>query len=430
MQRIPFLTFTGLLLRQAHRTPLRPSIAFRLLVWLGAGLFVLPLIATELPATAAREPNYMIILGGPESFSKQYPAVPADRDRQIGFGVVIKMLNTPREEIRKQVESALDKAEATGYPVLIHVDDWNFTPPDWKDPEIVEWTAFPEPGERFGTTVKRRWINWGSWIVAGPPPNVESSKFREYARERLEKDIAGPIALRLKEWKTGGRSHLFAGLVVGWETGFYTADHIDLTKRPSSGDQTFGDDELVRTGYAALTARGYTAAAITERAQREGKTQKALMQELMWGALHDYSEYLCDVTRRAGLPRERIYTHYTAIGTVPDRGRIHSDGMLAPLPTAANPNSRPGYTMTFQWFDRDVTEKTLAEMRCSEWGAVEVEITKPTRSETAALAHFDWLTKHGAKVICLYGWWEKPDSIFAIQSTGAVPAIRRWLAGE
>ena len=401
-----------------------------LFVGLAAALFDLPLIALELPAPTAREPIYMVILGEPEAFSKQYPAVPADRDRQIGFGVVIKMLNTPREAIRQQVAAALDKAETNGYPVLIHVDDWNFTPPEWNDPEIVEWTAFPEPGERFGPPVKRRWINWGSWILAGPPPNVESSKFREYARERLEKEIADPIALRLKRWKTEGRSHLFAGLVVGWETGFYTADTIDLTKRPNSGNQTFGDDERIRTGYAALTARGHTAAAITERAQREGKTQNALMNELMWGALHDYSESLCNVSQRAGLPRERIYTHYTAIGTVPDRGRIHADGMLAPLPTAANPSSRPGYTMTYKWFDRGVTEKTLAEMRCSEWGAVEVEITNATRSETAALAHFDWLTRHGAKVICLYGWREKPDSIFAIQSTGAVLAIRRWLAGE
>lgn len=402
-----------------------------LLLRLGAVLSALsvpPLIALEPTATVARAPVYMIILGGPENFSKQYPAVPANRERQIGFGIVIKMLNTPREAIRQQVAAALDKAEATGYPVLIHVDDWNFTPSEWKDPEMVEWTAFPETGERFGPPVKRRWINWGSWVVAGPPPNVESSKFREYARERLEKDIAGPIALRLKRWETEGRAYLFAGLVVGWESGFYTADTINLKNRPTFGKHTFGADELVRTGYAALTARGYTAAAITERAQREGKTRNALMNELMWGALHDYSEFLCDVSQRAGLSRERIYTHYTAIGTVPDRGRIHADGMSAPLPTAANHSSRPGYTMTFKWFDRGVTEKTLAEMRCSEWGAVEVEITKPTRSEMAALAYFDWLTKLGAKVICLYGWQEKPNSIFAIQSTGAVPAIRSWLA--
>ena len=401
-----------------------------LLVGLGAGLSVLPLSASELPTLATHEPVYMIILGEPETFSKQYPAVSANHDHQIGFGVVIKMLNTPRETIRKQVASALDKAEATGYPVLIHVDDWNFTPTEWKDSEIIEWTAFPEVGERFGPRVKRRWINWGSWFVTGPPPNVESSKFREYAQERLEKDIVDPIALRLKRWKIEGRSHLFAGLVVGWETGFYTTDTINLKKRPTFGEQTFGDDELVRTGYAALTARGYTAAAITERAQREGKTRNALMNELMWGALHDYSKYLCDISRRAGLPRERIYTHYAGIGTVPKNGGIPGDGRFAPLPTAANGSSRPGYTMTSSWIDRGITEKTLAKMGCSEWGAVEVEITKSTRSEPAALAHFDWLTKHGAKVICLYGWREKPDSIFAIQSTGAVPAIRRWLAGE
>jgi len=393
-----------------------------LLAGLGAGLFVQPLIA--------REPVYMVILGEPETFSEQFPAVTADRNRQIGFGVVIRMLQVRREVIRQQVTSALNKAESTGYPVLIHVDDWNFTPLEWIDPEIVEWSAFPVVGEHFGPPVKRKWINWGSWIVAGPPPNVESSKFREYTRERLETDIVNPIALRLKRWKKEGRSNLFAGLVVGWETGFYTTDKFDMEKRPTSGEKTFGDDELVRTGYAALTARGYTAATITERAKHEGKTQNVVMNELMWGLLHNYSEYLCDLTLHAGLPREQIYTHYSAFATVNDNSGTHEDGKLIPLPTAANPSSRPGYTMTSTWVDRGVMEKTLAEMRCSKWGAVEVEITQPTRSEPAALAHFDWLTKLGAKVICLYGWQEKPESIFAIQSTGAVPAIQRWLAGE
>lgn len=401
-----------------------------LLVGLGAGLFVQPLFAVDLSAHSTNEPVYMIILDKPENFSKQFPAVPSDCHRQIGFGIVIKMLSTPHEAIHQQVISALDKAEATGYPVLIHIDDWNFTPTDWKDPEIVEWTAFPKTGERFGPPVKRRWINWGAWFVAGPPPNVESNKFREYAQEKLEKDILDLVVIRLKRWKTEGRSYLFAGLVVGWETGFYTADNIDLKKRPTSGEQAFGDEELVRTGYAALTARGYTDTTITEKAKREGKTRNIVMNELMWEILHDYSECLCKVCQRAGLPRERIYTHYSAFASVSGKGEIHEDGRLVPLPTAKNQSSLPGYTMTGTWINREVMEKTFAEMHCDEWGAVEVEITKPTRSEEAALDHFNWMTKLGAKVICLYGWWEKPESIFAIQSTGAVHAISRWLDGK
>ncbi len=56
-----------------------------------------------------------------------------------------------------------------------------------------------------------------------------------------------------------------------------------------------------------------------------------------------------------------------------------------------------------------------------------MEITEATRSEDAALAWLERLSGSGARVICIYGWWEKPPNPFALQSTGAVPAMRRWL---
>lgn len=54
---------------------------------------------------------------------------------------------------------------------------WAVTGP-WAAPEIVEWTAFPAPGEDHGPLCRRRWINWGSWFTIEPPPNHESPLFR------------------------------------------------------------------------------------------------------------------------------------------------------------------------------------------------------------------------------------------------------------
>ncbi len=392
-------------------------------------LLSLLILSAHACAAPAADPDYLIILGQPEEFAKEYPVTSPDRHRQIGFGVVLYTLNTPRDALRKQINDALDKAEATGYPVLIHADDWNYPPTDWTDPAMVEWTAFPAEGQRTGPIVKRRWINWGSWFVTGPPPNYESPRYRAYVRERLEQDIAKPIAERLRRWKADGRAHLFAGLVVGWETGFYAVVGVDKDHPPSAPGVTFTPDEIVHTGYAALTARGWTAAKIAERAKTIGKTERRVMDELLYGVLHDYSDYLCGVCRKAGLPRERIYTHYAAMGTVPNTGEITEDGRLVPMATAMNANSRAGYTMTQPWYDRGVVEQTLVKTGAKAWGAVEVEITEPTRPEEAALAHLEWLTRQGARVICFYGWWEKPESPFAMRSSGAPAAIRRWLAG-
>ncbi len=148
----------------------------------------------------------------------------------------------------------------------------------------------------------------------------------------------------------------------------------------------------------------------------------------MCGVVHDYTEYLCSLCVRGGLPRERIYTHFTAYATIADPALIAGDGRLLPVATAVNEYARPGLTMTQPWTDR---EKAAAELRAAgrqEWGAVELEVTPNTRTEEATLEHFDWLASRGARVLCLFGWWDAEGSMFAVRGTGAVAGIRRWLA--
>jgi hypothetical protein len=391
-------------------------------------------LAIALAALAAArclaEPTYLIILGQPEEFASEFPPAAPGGERLVGFGPVLYTLKTPSEQLVTQVSAQLDKAEQTGYPVMVHLDDWNYPSPS-TDPEVVEWTAFPAEGESHGPLVRRRWINWGSWFVVEAPPNYESRGFRAEVQPRFSA-VAHAIAVRLERWRGEGRSQLFAGLVVGWESGYYTADDFRPGERPRAGAESFGDDEIVRTGYAALTARGHTAASVRDSARKANTSEAQVLRDLMVGVVHDYTAFLTAVCRAAGVPAERIYTHYTGVAALPPEsmpGPLREDGRNLPLWAAVNGDSRPGITATVPWTDVGRAAAMFREAGRGDWGAVEVEFTEQTRAEDAAFAYLDALSTNGARVICVYGWWDPPGSTFGVRGSGAVPAMKRWLAG-
>lgn len=391
---------------------------------LGAGAVAAP------PA----DPTYMIILDRPEHFAADIPLASPDSQRQVGWGTMLFTLRTPVEGLRKQVEDACDITEKTGYPLLLHFDDWNF-PPDSHDPDWVEWTGFPKPGETHGPLVRRRWLNWGSWNVTGPPPDFESPKFRAFMRKQVGEGIVKPLAERVRKWRAEGKGYLFAGLVDGWETGYYsmlTAPNPRPTARetfiPNGPMVTFEDSEVVNTGYAALTHRGYTAEKLAAEAKAKGISKLALFHELMSSVVHDYVEYVSQICADGGIPRDRIYTHLAGMGTLAPPQVVIRDGRLLPVWVAINPYSRPGLTMTSQWAS---PEKVVADLHAAgrkEWGAVELEVTPQFRSEKDVLGQLDSLSAEGARVMCLFGWSDPGTSLFAVKGSGAPAAIRRWLS--
>ncbi len=376
------------------------------------------------------EPRYLIVLGASAQIQSRYPAPKPDHARQIGFGAVLYTLITAVDALRRQVTAVLDEAEATGYPVMIHLDDWNYTPKDWADPCWIEWSDFPKRGERYGPVIRRRWLNWGSWMALGPPPNYESQMFRAYVRERVREGIARPLADRYRQWTRAGRGHLLAGLVVGWESGYYSAREIGLDDRPRDGEAVFDDAEKVRAGYAALYSRGWTAEKLERTARRRGIPSDHLFRELMATVVQRYVSELCRICVQAGVPRSRIYTHLTAAITQPGAPPEPEDGRLLPIGVACNPYSRPGLTMTEPWCSLDAVIGALRQHRRREWGAVEYEVTESTRDTDAGLRYLERLTQEGARVICVYGWWDPPGTPFAVLGTGAPEAFSRWLAAE
>jgi hypothetical protein len=198
--------------------------------------------------------------------------------------------------------------------------------------------------------------------------------------------------------------------------------------RPVAGSETFSDDEVVTTGYAALAKRGYTAERLTREANERNVSEPILFRELMCGVVHDYVEYLCGICARGGIPRERLYTHFAAPVTAatPEKQKAH--GHILPVGTAINRFARPGFTMTRGFADLGkVAEEIHKANGQNAWGAVEIEVGAATRTEKASLEHLNWLTAQGARVLCYYGWSDPETSLFHIQGTGAVPAMQRWL---
>lgn len=396
--------------------------------------------ADQPASIASAEPEYLVILGEPDSFAQDFARIPSEGRRRLGFGSKLRLLDTNVEDLARQTTLALDTAERTGLPVLLSLDDWNFPEPS-SDPEVVEWTNWPGPGEDHGPIAEGRWINWGFWFFTSPPPNFESPKFRANVRQRLQEAVLPVVAARVEKWAHEGREHLFAGLVVGWETGYYTfyqrvdpenPPTIDATGRSHSHQlREFTEKDAVGTGYAALTTRGYDRAKVQTLAEREGLSERAAVKQLMTGVINDYIGFIADLCRDAGIPRARLYSHIAGLGSFDDAFLesidMHHDGRVLPIKTAVHASCRPGVTVTPEWCDLDAVAGTFRSAGQPAWGAVEIEITNAIRDEAAALAYLNRLTACGAKLICVYGWWEPEGSIFQVRGTGAVKAMRQWL---
>ena len=453
-------------LRALHTTSLQSGVF--------AFLLIVSIVLSPMRAGAETEPRYVVFQLGVESDEPVKPQLPglvgeikdcfgaptADAERYVGFtpGLLFS-LNLPVETLHSRVVQALDIAEETGMPVFFHLDDMHFW---WKrtelhsDPECVEWSGFPAPGEESGPVIERYWLNWGSFVVfPAPPPNFESPRFRKDVTHQLTEGIGKPIAQRLERWRASGKAYLFAGIAVGNETelpydlrpllntpeGAEPVGH-DSTQ-PPPGEVKMRRDEMVRGGYHALYMRGYTQEKVERLAKDAGQSVDEVVSELRHEAAHDYAEIRARVLSEAGLPKERIYTHFVS-SMRPFIEKRMGAPMVDRFPRvrhSVNAYSRPGYTLT-----REMTylPDLLAEIRSARavsggdlgtaWAGVETycAVGQPgcpqTREEYEA--YLGGLFANDMRLINVYGWNGPPDNPFSSRNApGVVEAIQNWLSG-
>jgi hypothetical protein len=402
---------------------------------------------------------------------KQFGEQHAGQPRYVGFSLSLTpILNLKPEKIKAQVNHALDLAERNNLPVLFHTDDqheWWQNPQLSKNPQMVEWSDFPAPGKTQGTMVPDHWLHWADPPTVYPagPPCFACPAFREVLAKRLRECVAEPIVQRVKIWRGQGKEFLFAGIVAGNETsvpdfsfGFdgYEGDPaaatgLDKTKNPPVTVRMSRQD-LVPIGYHSLYAMGYTRESLERLAAEQHKSLSEIVKTLLFQVAHDYAEFQDKTLYQAGVPRERIYTHFTSTNYTLGNYQKHvremelrqnptglpgSDNLSPPVTSAVNRYSRPGFTVVRNAVD---LKELVAQLRRAgapdegmSWAVVESYPTtmQPGRPQTEAeyAEYLGALVANGAKVVSCYGW-NMDGSTYAVKGSGVIPAVSKWLAGQ
>lgn len=392
------------------------------------------------------DPDYLVFQMGTENkdyetvlpeLKAEFGAKPAGSSRYVAFGVALFTLKTPVQELRRQVTRALDSAEETGLPVLIKLDDMNFTA-EYADPSMVEWTAFPKPGEARGPLAKHYWLNWGSWMALPPTPNFESAAFRRDVETRLKEGVLPSILERLAAWKKQNRSYLFAGVVVGWESGmpeYRPLRQASVLPRDEHRKITMTEEERgAQFGYASLYARGWTEQKIQDTATKTGKSVEDVTTELLFKVIHDYTSFLAKTVHDAGIPKERIYTHGVAWESVPEErlpgAWMRKSSRVPPIWVNVNNYSRPGYTVGAGQFDADRLVKLLKAAGVTDgWGGVEAYV-RGVESEAAFGGYLRQFFQSGARLVDIFGWTAPGSPYDPKRAPGALRSVHSWLEGR
>ena len=354
-------------------------------------------LALTLGSGGFPERQYLCIVNGVDDFTRDFPPPDPGDLRMACSGTIHHTLRTPAASLLAEVTAALDAAEASGYPVFLTFDDWNFPPPEWAlDPAITEWTDWS------GTLCQGRDIEWMSDNPQPPPPNVASPAFRALTAPTWDL-VLGAIADRARTWEAQGRGYLFAGVTLGWESGYYTE---------------FDGAAPFRTGYAALTSRGIDAAALQAGADLRGVTYWEEFDARMYAIIHDYVAWIAERAVGAGIPRERIYTHFTG---VPDdwdpADPAMRDGRLVPFSLSGNSHARPGHTATPEWIDLERLATEAASRGTPDWGAPDWEATSQRSSRDAMLRYLTRMYRFGAAVTNNWGGWWGPWNPYRVDGT-------------
>ena len=413
--------------------------------------------------------DYKIRISVEEMRQEFGPQLPG-KERYVGFSEsLFPTLNIPAEELKAQVIFALDTAERNDVPVFFHLDDehfWFKSPELWQNPEMVEWSAFPKPGEPHGPIVPRYWVDWGepASVYPAPFPCFQSPAFRAEMGRRLQL-IAQPIAQRLKDWSKQGKEYLFAGVASGNETRIpdyrhgYTsyvgnpeeAQGSEVTQTPRKMVR-MRPEEIVPLGYHSLHDLGYDQQSIQHLAQERGQSEDQVVLELLDKVTRDYVEFQDRTLNEAGLPKERIYTHVTSTSRPPQAevtkilvknrrpGLLPGSCNLAPpMEAAVNDYSRPGFTIVHDSVNLKDLVAQLSQAHAGQeghpWAAVESYVTTAQpggpQTEEQYTEYLGGLFSHGAKVVNVYGWNIplEAKSPYAVKSSHVIPVVKKWLSG-
>lgn len=351
-----------------------------------------------------------------------YGEINPDNEILYAMGYCGPMLLTfSPEVIAEEAENAFRLAVENNVPVWFQMDDVNNHYAAYVDEGVVscdKWYENPLNTEKLGfgenAPSAPYWFNWGSWKKSPAMPCLNSPTFVEFIKKQLNTGFIPVLEKYLKILKEQNKEYLFAGVSVGWETRFPDYTDIPLDTVDQNGRKITAE-ERCRTGYRALENLGYTAEKLKSEAEDLGISEGLLMYRILCGVEHDYSEMISKIMFDAGVPRNKIFTHYTInsnLRTTDSNYSFHFPEVSA----AVNDYSTPGYTVGINPSSKLICRLKMKIARTAPdlkyYGAVETYATDLNESRRTTLNYFNRLFNSGALVIAIYGNHDQPPSPF------------------
>jgi hypothetical protein len=357
----------------------------------------------------------------------------ADHSRQLGFAIGPISLDHTDQYIRTAISESFNIALEKNIAVEIHIDEsmfWMQRSDLWNNVNNVEWSDWNQ------TIIPHRYIGWAP-ITLAPQMCYNSPGIRQEVG-RIAKDVIGDeLKKGIDLLKASGKEHLFAGVVVGWET--HLADYRYIHPLDSAANSL--GIPRVQMGYNALTNLGYSS-----------NNQPANIDSVLERVVHDYAELWAQKIVEVGVPSNRIYTHIAFMVFENEQEAVNQFTSIFGFPasllgiihttpaTAYNNYSRPGYStypVNFKINNQDgLLSKILVERTKhgnQHWASSEGVnvILGTTTSQLTWEEYLSGMYNNGASLVNIFGYHDYSSPYgAATRSPEAVAAYKKFLRGE
>ena len=339
---------------------------------------------------------------------------------RLGVGIIISYFrNTPAENL-EFLRRLLKLCQEQELAVIVQLDGeqwWPARPDLWNwwdknrrgyDPANaanVEWSDW---GSEHA--LKIAWRNWGRQVRVLPPPNLMSQRYREACHVEMQ-----PLVEEVVRWRSElpeDKRWLLVGVKVGWESAIGMGSHY-YPNGNELADKDSANDPQQKAQPKVLPGRGFQpigyAAVSTSGLANSGELKEEHLAEVIRRHLADLSS----VVRRAGLPREQIFTH---CGGWAEGERLYR--------SALNDDACPGWSFYRHARDPRGDKTAMAALAASKapyWGAVEwLPIGAKTPDDWQAALRYTLATDR-CRYLCIYNWRQIEND------TTAQAGIRRAL---
>jgi hypothetical protein len=357
----------------------------------------------------------------------------ADHSKQVGFAIGPISLDHTDEYISTAISESFNIALEKNVAVEIHIDEsmfWMQRSDLWNNVNNVEWSDWNQ------TIIPHRYVGWIP-ITLAPQMCYNSLGIRQEVG-RIAKDVIGvELKKGIDLLKANGKEHLFAGVVVGWET--HLADYRYIHPLDSAANSLAIPH--VQMGYNALTNLGYSS-----------NNQPPNIDSILERVVHDYAELWAQKINEAGVPSNRIYTHIAFVVYENEQDAVNQLTSIFGFPanlleiihttpsTAYNNYSRPGYStypVNFKVNNQDgLLSKILTEQAKHGnhyWASSEGAnvILGSTTSQLTWEEYLSGMYKNGASLVNIFGFHDYSSPYgAATRSTEAIVAYKKFLNGE